>query len=550
MSDEIEVTNANEVKVVEEEKKVVAKGDEQDKALEESKVAVQSVIVKSVPVESNVTVLNESKVAVESVIVKSVPVESNVTVLNRIYFDRYPQLDLSPHWCQKSTNPTGTFTKFYILYIYMFLLLNINKMQTMRTLPFFYFYRCIFKMTSTSMLFFFPRVLPDTTVSSQFSCPAQISSFTKHFRFFKVSVNDQIFFILFDETGTVDRFKSVICSITCHPTDSFYCSCLTKYLNNNKLMSDYAIGDKHILVNFRLKGGSNEVQEDTTSATFQPSCAQRAFFLDNENSPNTWLLLFEFSFLGHRYTPTTKAQQLLAFLPTEILQQLGSKILSLMNSDKFTGDVYQEICTLIKEFYKPSAVELFDKYFRTQSLGQLTPSQFLSKACNDLDRLQSGSSSNVDIIRRFFLSVLPPTARAILAGSEKSSLEDLALIADKIMLNLPSTPSISNIDTSLVELVKNLSDQVASLKTIVTENKRSRSPTINYSQNTFRSRSKSLSTLICTSHFNLRNNSKECCIGCNWTDKSNCKILPICIYHSLFARNAKRCLEGCTFTKN
>ena len=153
-------------------------------------------------------------------------------------------------------------------------------------------------------------------------------------------------------------------------------------------------------------------------------------------------------------------------------------------------DLYHEVCCLIREFYKPSELELFDSYFRSQSLGALSPSQFLRKSRSDLDRLQPGSSTNSDIIRRFFLSVLPHTARAILAGSDNANLDDLASIADKIMLNLPS-PSISNVESSIHDLISDLSKQVASLQHEVSTQRRSRPFQRNSSPD--RGRSKSVS---------------------------------------------------------
>jgi len=192
----------------------------------------------------------------------------------------------------------------------------------------------------------------------------------------------------------------------------------------------------------------------------------RPFFLDKDNTPNTWLLLLEFSLGNSTRNSFTKAQHLTAFLPTEILQTLGPKIVTIMKRNKSDCDHFTELSNLVKDFYKPTETELFDKYFRTQSLGSLSPSQFLAKARSDLEQLQPGSSLNINILRRFFLAILPPTARAILAGSDKSTLDELASIADKVLVNLPDN-TVSHIDPSITELIKTLSDQVASLQLAV-----------------------------------------------------------------------------------
>jgi len=186
-------------------------------------------------------------------------------------------------------------------------------------------------------------------------------------------------------------------------------------------------------------------------------------FLDNDGTPNTLLMLLELFFATSRYNSISKAQHLTALLPTEIFQNLGPKIVTIMNLNKSDYDYFSEIFNLVKDFYKPSQTAFFDKYFCTQSLGLLTPSQFLTKVCSDLEQLCPSSSSNEDIIRLSFVTVLSPTVRSILAGSEKFSLVELANITDKILLNLPDK-TVSQIDHSIIESIKNLSDQVASLQ--------------------------------------------------------------------------------------
>ena len=219
-----------------------------------------------------------------------------------------------------------------------------------------------------------------------------------------------------------------------------------------------------------------------------------------------------------------------------------------MNSDKSHYNHFDEICDLIKDFYKPSKTDIFDKYFRTQSLGLLSPSEFIIKACDDLEQLQPGSSSNEDILRRSFLAVLPPTVRAILAGSDKSSLADLANIADKVFLNLPNQ-TVSQIDPSITDLVKNLSDQVTSLQLEIATQRQSR-PTSRSHPYINKHRSKSSTVILCTHHFKLKSESTKCCIGCTWSDKSNCtNQTQICVYHDVYSSVAKRCLLGCSFQK-
>ena len=163
-------------------------------------------------------------------------------------------------------------------------------------------------------------------------------------------------------------------------------------MNESKILGIYDLEDKEIFVIFRLKGGSDIPNIDNSVlATSHPITLHRPFFLDKDNSPNTWLLLIEFSFTSYRYNPSIKTQHLTALLSTEILQSLGPKIIAIMNRDKINCDYFIEICNLVRDFYVPSDTELFEKYFCTQSLGSLSPSLFLSKTCADLQYLHTRS---------------------------------------------------------------------------------------------------------------------------------------------------------------
>jgi len=365
----------------------------------------------------------------------------------------------------------------------------------------------------------------------------------------KIRHNTSTFNVTVKTTIAISHVKSIISKIIGYSSEDFYLSTRVKYLNDSKAVEIYDLDNKEISVIFRIKGGSDFPNlDDNVHATSHPISIHRPFFLDSDNSPNTWLLLLEFSFTSSRFSASTKAQHLTALLPTEILQALGPKIIAIMNHDKLNCNYFTEICNLVREFYVPSQTDLFEKYFRTQSLGSLSPSQFLSKACADLERLHPGSSSNMDILRRFFLAVLPPTARAILAGSEKSSLTELAGIADKVLVNLPET-TVSNIEPSVINIIKDLANQVASLQ-LEFSSQRSSRPLSRSQPSLQRERSKSISRILCTHHFKYKSSATKCCIGCTWSDKKNCSINQICVYHDVYASSAKRCLDGCTFQKN
>ena len=73
-----------------------------------------------------------------------------------------------------------------------------------------------------------------------------------------------------------------------------------------------------------------DLLDNEVSATTQINHVHRPFFLDNDGTPNTWLMLLELFFATTRYNPISKAQHLTALLPTEILQNLGPKIIAIV----------------------------------------------------------------------------------------------------------------------------------------------------------------------------------------------------------------------------
>ena len=325
------------------------------------------------------------------------------------------------------------------------------------------------------------------------------------------------------------------------PADSFYLMSHTSPLRQHLPFSFYT--STVFSLHFKLLGGSSDDAVDVCAVA---PTSTRPFFLDKDNKPDTWLSLVDFAFFGTKISPYSKAQVLLAALPTELLQSLGSDVMTIMTTKSI--DCYSELCSLLKKFYLPSENSLFAEYFRTQQIGTLTPSQFLNKSRSDLQRLHPGLSADDTVVRKFFLSVLPDTTRAILAGSQLSSLDELAHLADRIGDTLPKP--VSSVDVSLVSLVKDLADQVSSLRLEVANARSSRPTSRDTGFSPHRQRSKSVSRILCSEHFSNKDNTAKCYIGCTADNSTKCTIIPICVYHNVYKSRANRCLPGCTFSKN
>ena len=233
-------------------------------------------------------------------------------------------------------------------------------------------------------------MLRRTTENKPFQTTKKI---TYHFSFqeetFKLTIK-------FNPKDTVSDLKKRLSSHINVHSSVFYITTRTKVLLDHVPLSFFSTVPIFYIM-FRLNGGSNI--EDPEVCSVAP-ISNRSFFLDKNNLPDTWLMLLDFSFSGRRISSLSKAQHLLSLLPTELLQSSGPEIIKIMNSTEI--DHYAEICSTLRAFYKPSESDLFHSYFRTQSLGNLSPSAFLTKAKDDLSRLHPGHPLNLDIIKRFF----------------------------------------------------------------------------------------------------------------------------------------------------
>ena len=111
------------------------------------------------------------------------------------------------------------------------------------------------------------------------------------------------------------------------PTNSFYLMSHTSPLRQHLPFSFYT--STVFSLHFRLLGGSSDDAVDVCAVA---PTSTRPFFLDKDNKPDTWLLLVDFAFFGTKISPYSKAQVLLAALPTELLQSLGSDVITIMTT--------------------------------------------------------------------------------------------------------------------------------------------------------------------------------------------------------------------------
>lgn len=197
---------------------------------------------------------------------------------------------------------------------------------------------------------------------------------------------------------------------------------------------------------------------------------------------------------------------------------------------------YDAIKERLITVYEESDSRQFQKLLSEMDLGDQKPSQLLRRM-RDLARDKLPD----DTLRLMWTNHLPPHVRSVLTVSEsfstKAALEELALLADKMMEQTreisavstsspPPPPSTSRqvADTQfLIDEIRKLSIEVAELRSRPPHHHRSRYP----SHNRYSSRDRNTHS---------RSRSRE--------QSSS----PFCYYHRRFGAQARKCTTPCKFT--
>jgi len=321
----------------------------------------------------------------------------------------------------------------------------------------------------------------------------------------------------------------------------------------------------------------------STKPSFMVGAKPTKFFLDDMQSPETWLLTIETTY-GERGLVSSRDRFnfLLPLIPVNYMSKLSSIVkLTTETSHKHPYSAFREAFVRLLQ---PTKSTLFSIYFRDQILGDLLPSKFLAKCKVDLDSMQKGASGDEAMLRRFFLSALPVQHQQILSVLPTATIAELALSADKLAEIAQShltasvdtcsgesnrSPSMQTFDTSgLIAAITTLTNQNAELSrrihgletTFQRSSNNDNRPSGNFNQasasprgNSFsRSRSPSPSNqrqpLLCSYHYRFGDNAQYCHLGCQAQNISaSCKRLEVCVYHARFKRGARNCVTGCKF---
>ena len=253
------------------------------------------------------------------------------------------------------------------------------------------------------------------------------------------------------------------------------------------------------------------------------------------NDPIVWFAQVEAQFLTRNITSqSTKFAYVISSLQPDIAQEIRDILISPPPTNPY--DVLKS--ELIKRT-SASEQKRFDQLLISEELGDRKPSQLLRR----MRQLLGDNNLENGILKRLFLQRLPQNIQLILASTPDTvQLDELALLADKILEVAPPQPSIASIspspvDSSVAKEIHDLRNQVNSLTTqlatLVTQG-RFQPRTRSYSRS--RSRGRSPATSQSSTHRRDASATRP---------QSS-----ICWYHRRFGSNAHHCTMPCSFTAN
>lgn len=239
-----------------------------------------------------------------------------------------------------------------------------------------------------------------------------------------------------------------------------------------------------------------------------------------KNDPKLWFIQLEAQFdLSNIVVDSTKYNYVVSAVDTEILTQVADFVTNPPATNKYEG-----IRSRLIDIYSESSEKKLRKLLSEVSLGDRKPSQLL----NEMSRL-GGSAVSEEILRTLWMQLLPSTVQSVLTTSS-DSLENLAKMADKICeIDQPRVYATQTDDSTLLNMVKKLSEQVEELKT--TQSHQTAHYHRDRSSSRHRNRNSDHQPQANTQLGNFSNSSNE-----------------LCWYHFKYGNKARKCTPPCTRT--
>lgn len=243
-------------------------------------------------------------------------------------------------------------------------------------------------------------------------------------------------------------------------------------------------------------------------------------------NPRLWFIQVEAILAPQKTSDANKYFMVVAKLNKEVIQQVADIVASPPENNKF-----ETLKNRLLQIYEESETRQVQKLISEIELGDQKPSQLLRR----MKELATGKIEN-DTLKILWQGHLPASVRAVLTVTSAKDLEELAVIADKVMETHqpsqisevarppPETPTAFDVATIMAEIAK------INLKI----NEMDRGRWKNRSRSGYRKSSRSRSgsrpritpdspNWLCRYHLRYRNRARNCVAPCNWKTKTPTK---------------------------
>lgn len=240
-------------------------------------------------------------------------------------------------------------------------------------------------------------------------------------------------------------------------------------------------------------------------------------------NPRLWFYQVEAILTPQKTSDANKYFMIVAKLSKDVIQQVADIVASPPESNK-----YETLKNRLLQIYEESETRQIQKLISEIELGDQKPSQLLRR----MKELARGKIE-ADTLKILWQGHLPAPVRAVLTVTSAKDLEELAVIADKVMeTNQPAQineVARSNQGTSTAFDVATIMAEIAKINLKIAEmdrgrrRYRSRSGYRNSSQSRSRSRPRRTPESpdwLCSYHFKFRNRARRCVAPCNWKTKT------------------------------
>lgn len=241
-------------------------------------------------------------------------------------------------------------------------------------------------------------------------------------------------------------------------------------------------------------------------------------------NPRLWFVQVEAILAPQKTSDANKYYMVVAKLSKEAIQQVADIVGNPPECNKF-----DTLKKRLLQIYEESETRQIQKLVSEVELGDQKPSHLLRKM-KELAR----NKIEEDTLKILWQGHLPPSVRAVLTVTSTKDLEELAIIADKIMDTHQQTQinevARNSAGTTTAYDIAAIMTEIAKINLKIEEMDRGRGRSMTRSRNgyrrfsTHRSQSKSRRTpqdsdWLCSYHWRYRSRARKCAAPCNWKTK-------------------------------